>query len=220
MFHWLHTLLPNIPRYGFVIVFIVVFLNNVGFPLPGEAILLGAGFIVGKAGGSPWQSMAAGTAASFLGGICAFWMGRGLERTDLKKIRWLPFTPRTLDWPQRHFERYGPKAVFTARFIAILPPIAANLLAGMTKMRWRMFLLYNLAGSAVFSAGYLIIGYVLGKQWIFIESLLGPIALYPIVAAIILIVPAIMFRHALWAAYVRRFPRRTAAVDTDDKRHK
>ena len=35
MIHWLHSLLPHIPHYGYVLVFIVVFLNNIGAPLPG-----------------------------------------------------------------------------------------------------------------------------------------------------------------------------------------
>jgi hypothetical protein len=78
MLHWLHSLLPHIPHYGYVLVFIVVFLNNLGFPLPGETILLGAGFVLGKTGHPLWQPVVAGTAASFLGGICAFWMGRRL----------------------------------------------------------------------------------------------------------------------------------------------
>src|ERR1039457_6202040 len=155
MLHWLQSLLPNVPRYGYVVVFIAVFLNNIGLPLPGELLLLGAGFILGKAASSVWQSMVAGAAASFLGGICAFWMGRRLGQAGLERIRWLHLTPKTLEWPQRHFERHGAKAVFIARFIAILPPVAANLLAGMTEMRWRIFLLYNLTGSAAFAAGYI-----------------------------------------------------------------
>jgi len=75
MLHWLHSLLPHIPHYGYVLVFIVAFLNNLGVPLPGETILLGAGFALGKTGDSLWQPMAAGTTACFLGGICAFWAG-------------------------------------------------------------------------------------------------------------------------------------------------
>ena len=55
MLHWLHSLLPHIPHYGYVLVFIVVFLNNIGAPLPGETILLGAGFVLGKAAGSLWE---------------------------------------------------------------------------------------------------------------------------------------------------------------------
>jgi membrane protein DedA with SNARE-associated domain len=47
MLHWLHSLLPHVPRYGFVLVFVAVFLNNVGIPLPGETIFLGAGWSIG-----------------------------------------------------------------------------------------------------------------------------------------------------------------------------
>jgi phosphatidylglycerol lysyltransferase len=83
--HWLHSLLPGIPRHGYVLVFIVVFLNNVGLPLPGETLLLGAGFILARTAVPLWQSIAAGTAASFLGGICGFWFGRRLGHAGLEK---------------------------------------------------------------------------------------------------------------------------------------
>jgi membrane protein DedA with SNARE-associated domain len=133
MLHWLHSLLPHSPHYGYVLVFIVVFLNNMGLTLPGETILLGAGFILGKSTESLWPPMAAGTADSFLGGICAFGQGRRLGQGGLEKIPWLHLTSKRLEWPERFFKRHGAKTVFIARFIALFPPIAANLLAGMTK---------------------------------------------------------------------------------------
>ena len=104
MLHWLHSLLPHIPHYGYVLVFIVVFLNNIGFPLPGETILLGAGFILGKAAGSAGNPMAArNMVAYFLGGICSFWLGRRLGHSSLDKIHWLHLTPERLKWPERFF---------------------------------------------------------------------------------------------------------------------
>jgi membrane protein DedA with SNARE-associated domain len=203
MLHWLHSLLPHVPRYGYVLVFIVVFLNNVGLPLPGEAILLGAGFILGRTMGSLLQPALAGTLASFLGGICAFWLGRRLGQGGLQRIHWLHLTPKRLEWPQRYFERHGAKAVFLARLIAIFPPIAANLLAGMTSMSWRSFLVYNLAGSAVLSVGYILIGYLLGKNWGLLAGWLSPMAFYLILAALTLIAPGIIFRHALYGLLAR-----------------
>jgi membrane protein DedA with SNARE-associated domain len=186
-----------------VLVFIVVFLNNVGLPLPGEAILLGAGFILGKTLGSLWQPVVAGTLASFLGGICAFWLGRRLGHGGLERIHWLHLTPKRLKWPQRYFERHGAKAVFLARLIAIFPPIAANVLAGMTSMSWRKFLVYNLAGSAVLSVGYILIGYLVGKNWAAFEGWFSTTALYLILAAVALIVPGITFRHVLYGLLAR-----------------
>jgi membrane protein DedA with SNARE-associated domain len=189
-------------------VFIVVFLNNLGFPLPGETILLGAGFILGQAAGSLWEPTAAGTVASFLGGICAFWLGRRLGHQGLAKIHWLHLTPERLEWPERYFKRHGAKAVFIARFIAIFPPVAANVLAGMTKMSWRSFLLYNLTGSAAFTATYILIGYFFGKKWKLIEAWLGPTALYVILAGLTLIVIGVMCRHSLSGLLTRLFSKK------------
>jgi membrane protein DedA with SNARE-associated domain len=203
MIHWLHSLLPDVPHYGYVLVFIVVFLNNVGLPLPGETILLGAGFVLGQAAGSLWQPMAAGTVASFAGGVCAFSLGRRLDQGNSESIHWLHLTPERLKWPQRYFERHGAKAVFIARFIAILPPVMANVLAGMTRIPWRLFLLYNLTGSAAFTATYILIGYFFGRKWKLLEAWVGPATLYLIVAAVVLMIPGVMFRHTLTGLFRR-----------------
>jgi membrane protein DedA with SNARE-associated domain len=191
-----------------VLVFIVVFLNNLGIPLPGETILLGAGFILGRAAGSLWQPMAAGTAACFLGGICSFWLGRRLGHTGLERVHWLHLTPKRLKWPERFFKRHGAKAVFIARFIPLFPPVAANLLAGMAKMPWRIFYFYNLMGSVVYALCYTLIGYFFGMKWKLLQASLGPTALYLILAGITLIALGVIFRRYLSEFLVRLFPKK------------
>jgi len=197
MLHWLHSLLPHIPHYGYILVFVVVLLNNIGFPLPGETILLGAGFFLGKAAGTLWQPIIAGSMACFLGGACAFWMGRRLGHSGLEKIRWLHLTSDKLKWPERFFKHHGAKAVFIARFIALFPPVVVNLLAGMSKMSWRIFLFYNLAGSAAYTITYILLGYFFGKQWKLVQAWLGPTIPYVILAAMTLITLAVIFRLSL-----------------------
>jgi membrane protein DedA with SNARE-associated domain len=196
MLHWLHSLLPHMPHYGYVLVFIVAFLNNLGVPLPGETILLGAGFALGKTADSLWQPMVAGTAACFLGGIGAFLAGRQLGHSGLGKIHWLHLTPDRMKWPERLFKRHGDKTVFIARFIFLFPPVVVNLLAGMSKMPWRVFLFYNFTGSAAYATTYTLIGYFFGKKWKLIEAWLGPTALYLILAGIALIVLGVIFRKS------------------------
>jgi membrane protein DedA with SNARE-associated domain len=196
MLHWLHSLMPHIPHYGYVLVFIVAFLNNLGVPLPGETILLGAGFALGKTADSLWQPMVAGTAACFLGGIGAFLAGRQLGHSGLGKIHWLHLTPDRMKWPERLFKRHGDKTVFIARFIFLFPPVVVNLLAGMSKMPWRVFLFYNFTGSAAYATTYTLIGYFFGKKWKLIEAWLGPTALYLILAGIALIVLGVIFRKS------------------------
>jgi membrane-associated protein len=203
MLHWLQSLLPHLPHYGYVLVFVVVFLNNIGFPLPGETILLGAGFILGRAAGSLWEPMVAGTMGCFLGGSCAFWMGRRLGHGGLQNVHWLHLSPEKLKWPDRFFKRHGAKAVFIARFIALFPPVAANLMAGASKMPWRTFLLYNLAGSVVYTIGYTLVGYFFGKKWKLFQAWAAPLMPYLMLAGLILVVLAVVFRKGLTKSWGR-----------------
>lgn len=167
--HWLESLLPHLPHYGFVLVFAIVFLNNIGLPLPGETVLLGAGFVLGRVSGMLTEPMLeallAGAVASFLGGICAFATGRRIDQDKLSKVHWLHLTPKRLDWAERFFRRHGAKTVFISRFIALFPPVAVNLLAGMTQMTWQNFLVFNLTGSVAFSCFYLALGHLAGNKW-------------------------------------------------------
>jgi len=197
MLQWLHSLLPHIPRFGYLIVFIVVFLNNIGIPLPGESMLLGAGFVLGRTAASLWKPTLAGIVACFLGGLLSFWLGRRLGHGGLTKTRWLHLTPERVKRGEHFFKRHGAKTVFIARFIALLPPALANLLAGVAKMRWRSFLFYDLAGSTAYTITYILIGYFFGKKWERLEAWLGPTVLYLILAGIALTILLVVFRHFL-----------------------
>ena len=205
MLQWLHSLFPHLPHHGNAIIFIATFLNSIGFPFPGEPILFGAGFILGKKGMALWATMAAGTTACFLGGEGAFWVGKWLGRDRLKKIHWLHLTPKRFEWMDHFFKRYGAKTIFIARFIALLPPLVPNVLAGMAKMQWRVFLFYNLTGSAVYVTLYLLLGYFFGKYWTFLENWLGPTAIYLILQGILLLVFVVIFWrffYNLWARFL------------------
>ena len=92
-----------------------------------------------------------------------------------------------------------------ARFIALFPPVAANLLAGVAKMPWRTYLFYNLMGSAVYATAYILIGYFFGKKWNRLEAWLGLTALYLILAGIVLLVLGVTFRHSLSKFTVRLY---------------
>ena len=85
----------------------------------------------------------------------------------------------------------------------MFPPVAANLLAGIAKMPWRIYLFYNLTGSAAYTTSYILIGYFFGKKWKQIEAWFGPTALYLILVSIVLIVLGVLLRHSLSKFTVR-----------------
>jgi membrane protein DedA with SNARE-associated domain len=197
LLHWLDRLLPQLPHYGFALVFLVVFLSNIGVPFPGKVILFGAGFLWGRTAGSLWEPLFAGTSASFLGGICVFWLGRRFGHGRLQRIHWLHLTHSRLQWPERYLKRHGEKTVFLARFIPVLPSAVASLLEGTTTIPWPTYLWLNLAGSAAYTMVYILLGYFLGKKWKFLQAWLGPKAIYAIMASVALIVLGVAFRHLL-----------------------
>src|SRR5581483_2431060 len=162
-------------------------------------------FILGRNAISLWEPMVAGTAACFLGGTWSFWLGRRLGYRGLKKIRWLHITPARVQWVEGFFKRHGPKAVIIARFIALLPPVVANLMAGMAKMRWGIFLFYNITGSALYVTSYILIGYFFGKKWKILMAWLGPAVLYWMFAGLILGVLGFLFRRPIYGFFKRFF---------------
>jgi membrane-associated protein len=102
-----------------------------------------------------------------------------------------------MEWPDRFLKRHGAKTVFIARFIALFPPVAANLVAGMSKLSWPTFLAYDLAGSVAYAATYILVGHFFGRRWKVIEAWLGSTTLYAILVAVAFVACGVVFRHSL-----------------------
>lgn len=177
MNQWLDLLLPLSPHYGVLVVFTALFLNNIGLPLPGETVLLGAGFVLGSRAGffeePVFAALLAATLAGFLGGVCAFALGRRIHPNPLPDIRWLRRILKRLERIESLFRKPGAVTVLVARFIPVLPPFAVNLLAGKAHLPWTSFLWFNLPGSAGFSALYLALGCYLGASWLSLRAVIG-----------------------------------------------
>jgi membrane protein DedA with SNARE-associated domain len=67
----------------------------------------------------------------------------------------------------------------------------------MAKMRWQMFLFYNLAISMLCGTSFILLGYFFGERWKLLEAKLGPTELYLIPAGMALMAPGVIFRHSV-----------------------
>jgi membrane protein DedA with SNARE-associated domain len=161
MLTWLQSLLEH---YGYGIIFLILFLNNMGIPLPGNALLLGAGIMVGKGILSLGWTLAAATVGVFMGTNCGYWLGRRYGERLLERVNWLRMTHKRIKHLEHFFKRYGAKGVFFARFVTLFHPII-GLLAGVGKTPSRPFFLYNFAGSAVYALLYTWAGSYFGRRW-------------------------------------------------------
>jgi membrane protein DedA with SNARE-associated domain/membrane-associated phospholipid phosphatase len=166
-------ILSLISHYGYLVVFFGVMLESTGVPLPGETILLAAGVLVQRGHLDLGYTIAFGILGAVVGDQIGYWVGReGGRPFVLRWGRYLFITPERLGRAEAFFERHGGKAVFLARFFSGLRVFGA-LVAGISRMRWATFFLYNALGGAVWATAVVLIGYFLGSSLALVERWMG-----------------------------------------------
>jgi len=176
-------------RYGYAVVFVGVFLENTGLPVPGETALL-AGAALSHFGRLALPGVVtAAVAAAVLGDNLGFFIGRRYGRGLIERYgAHVGLTRARLSQFDRFFHRYGGRTVFIARFITGLRVFGA-LLAGASGLRWPTFLFYNAAGAIAWSIAVAVAGYSLAYSWETLERWIGRSGLIglALVAAIVAI---------------------------------
>ena len=148
---------------GLGLLFVFVMLESAGIPLPGETALIAAAILASRGHYKIWEVIAVAAAAAIIGDNGGYWVGRHWGRKLLTKWKRLErFSERVLPPAERFFEAHGGKTVFIGRFVAILRFTAAWL-AGVTRMEWWRFLLWNAAGGICWAIGVGLLAFYGGK---------------------------------------------------------
>ena len=166
-------LLDLFAEYGYWVVFLGVFLENAGLPVPGETMLL-AGAALAK---YEWLSLprviVTAMVAAILGDNLGFLIGRhGGRALAVRYGSKIGLTSERLAQFDRFFAQHGAKTVFIARFVTGLRVFGA-VLAGGSGLRWPKFLFYNATGAAVWSTVIGLVGYALAYSWDTLERWIG-----------------------------------------------
>ena len=162
----LDLLRSAVVHYGYWAVAGALLLENAGIPLPGETILLLASFLAYSEHDLQlsWIIVVA-TAVTTLGGSLGFALGYHGGRPLLERYRRLfRIQDQTLARGKRLFERYGSVTIFFARFVFGMR-ILAGPMAGVLRMPWRKFLIFNFLGAAVWVTAISSVGYLFGRHW-------------------------------------------------------
>jgi membrane protein DedA with SNARE-associated domain len=151
-------------HHGLPLLFVVVMLESFGIPLPGETALIFFGVLASQGNYDIAYVIAVAAAAAIIGDSLGYWViGRLGGRALFRHNRWLKrWSESVLSRTERIMERHGGKTVFFGRFIAILRFTAAWL-AGLGRMPWPKFLLWNGAGGIVWATAVGLISYYGGK---------------------------------------------------------
>ncbi len=166
--NFLHNSLQLIEHYmllyGYWAVFFGVMLENAGVPVPGETILLIAGYLASTGKFHLGFVMLIAATGAVVGDNIGFAIGHHFGRGFLLRIgRFFFLTPKRLEHMENYFARHGNKTILVARFITGLRVFAA-LLAGASKMPWRIFFIFNVAGAILWSVVITTLGYLFGSS--------------------------------------------------------
>src|SRR5205823_571957 len=178
------TLQHYLATYGYLAVFIFVAIESAGIPFPGETMLLIAAIDAGRTHQlSIVLVIVAAASGAIIGDNIGFFVGReGGYRVLRRYGRYIGFNERRLKVGIYMFRRHGGKVVFFGRFVAVLRAWAA-FLAGVNRMKWSHFLLFNALGGIVWATLYGLGGYLLGKN---IDRFTGPLGTITIVLAVLI----------------------------------
>lgn len=166
---------PLAVAHGAWVVGVLVGLESLDLPLPGETVLVAAAIYAGSTGQlSITGVLIAALAGAVIGDSLGYLIGRSLGWPLLLRYgRRIGLTGERLRIGRMLFARHGGMVVFAGRFVAFLRVLAASL-AGASGMAWPRFLVFNAAGAAawvgVFGGG----AYLLGTQ---AHRFLGPLGL-------------------------------------------
>ncbi|SMQ14832.1 membrane protein DedA, SNARE-associated domain [Streptomyces sp. Ag82_O1-12] len=176
---WLETV-PAVAVYA--LVGLVIGLESLGIPLPGEIILVSSALLASQNGEiDPVVLGASATAGAIIGDSIGYAIGRKGGRPLLA---WLGekfpkhFSEGHIATAERSFEKWGMWAVFFGRFVALLR-IFAGPLAGVLRMPYWKFLIANVLGGIVWAGGTTAVIYYVGivaESWLKRFSWLGLVA--------------------------------------------
>jgi membrane-associated protein len=158
----------------------VIGLESMGVPSPGETALVLGAVLASQGKLQIWLVIVIGVASAIVGDNLGYLLGRKVGREVLEAPG--PFQHRRVRLiaaGDRFFEKHGPKAVFFARWIALVR-VAAAWLAGINHMRFREFFFWNALGGISWGTTFGLAGYFGGS------AAANLIARFGLIAAIVL----------------------------------
>jgi membrane protein DedA with SNARE-associated domain len=160
----LDTLRNALNVLGYPAVALFIMIESMGIPFPGETMLLLASFYaaIDHRLQIPLVIVCAAFGA-IIGDNIGYLIGRTGGYPLVRRFgRYVLLKPEHLERAERFFDKHGNKTVFFGRFVAVLRAWAA-FLAGVNRMRWPTFLIYNAAGGILWAIIYGCLGFYAGR---------------------------------------------------------
>jgi membrane protein DedA with SNARE-associated domain len=163
-FNILQFLQNALSSAGYPAVLLFVMIESSGIPFPGETMLLLASFYAAVNGSLQIPLVIVFAAlGAIIGDNLGYYAGRTGGKAIVERYgRYVFIKPGHLERAEKFFNKHGDKTVFFGRFVAVLRAWAA-FLAGVNRMRWRTFFIYNAAGGIVWATIFGCLGFFAGR---------------------------------------------------------
>ncbi len=151
-------------QYGTLVLFAVVFIEQIGLPLPAVPVLIAAGVLAGAGHMNLWMAVAVTVVAALAADWVWYELGRRRGRGVLDWVCRITLEPEScVRRTENFFTKHGPHALVLAKFIPGLSTIAPPL-AGIVGLAAPLFLLYDGLGAVIWAGSSLGIGYAFSDQ--------------------------------------------------------
>lgn len=151
---------------GILIVALIVFAESgllIGFFLPGDTLLLGAGILAAEGSPPIIPLILAIVAAAIIGDNVGYSIGHRTGHRIFNKKDSILFQQEHLRRAEEFYEKHGGKTIIIARFTPIVRTFAP-VVAGAGKMPRRKFMIFNVVGAILWGAGVTLLGYWFGNK--------------------------------------------------------
>ncbi|MEK9160494.1 MAG: DedA family protein [Patescibacteria group bacterium] len=196
---FLHVTLPElIQMVGYVGVFVIVFIESgvpIGLivPLPGDTLLFSAGILAATQAFDLVPLIITIVIAAILGDSAGYWFGSHYGPKLFSKEDALILNKKYLEKTNQFYQKYGRMALVIGRFLPIFRTLVP-ITAGMGGMKYRTFLVYNIAGAFIWGISITVLGYFLGNMIPNIDTYLLPTLL------VVILVTGYSAFHEVWKA--------------------
>lgn len=163
--------------FGALGLFLIIFAESgllVGFFLPGDSLLFTAGLLSSQDKLPALPILLAGCfAAAVVGDQVGYLFGRRVGPSLFNRPDSRVFKQEYVEKSQAYFAAHGSKTIVLARFVPVVRTFAP-ILAGVGRMHYRTFVMYNVLGGFLWAVGVTTLGYVLGETIPSIDKYLLP----------------------------------------------
>lgn len=161
--------------------------------LPGDSILFATGALAATGSFDWYILIPLLILAAFLGNICDYWIGYFLEEKAFHEKKKGIFNINNLRKAHQFYEKFGGFTVVFSQFVVFVRAFAP-FIAGIARMNFRKFLIFNLIGALLWVSAFVVMGMLLGEIPFLKENLLLSITMLFVFSIIFLPILALIIK--------------------------